>query len=209
MLALRNTLNDVDRTKKLVGKTVESIDESRARLRRMEKDSRNARILTKLLEDRVAGLRTKAKDLSEQSSEQSTQAKIQTQNEKEKHYTTEQRNLVKMLNAFIDEHLAIMIAAEDLGGPVVGDAKINAKMLDPTSKRCRKIKSEFRSLIEKLLNAAATAIGVEEDSHIRIQRNSAGVQFLVRAKVACFDPDDARKLRLVDLGERFAENMDD
>lgn len=58
----------------------------------------------------------------------------------------------------------------------------------------------FRALTEDLLNAAA---GDEDsDPYVDILQETAAVRFLVRAKVAQFQPQNARKLRLVDfIGE--------
>jgi hypothetical protein len=39
---------------------------------------------------------------------------------KKAYYDSQTGNLVKAFNAFIDEHLAAMLAAEELGGPIVG-----------------------------------------------------------------------------------------
>lgn len=61
--------------------------------------------------------------------------------------------------------------------------------------------ASFRSLTEDLLNA--TAGDENSDSYINILRESAAVRFLVRAKVAQFHPNDARKLRLVDFGHEW------
>ena len=61
--------------------------------------------------------------------------------------------------------------------------------------------ASFRSIIEDLLNA--TAGDEDSDPYVDISRESAAVRFLVRAKVAQFHPDDARKLRLVDFGREW------
>lgn len=37
------------------------------------------------------------------------------------HYDTETGNLIRAFNTFIDSHLAPMLAAEELGGPIVGE----------------------------------------------------------------------------------------
>lgn len=55
----------------------------------------------------------------------------------------------------------------------------------------------FRALTEDLLNAAA---GDENsDPYVDIPQETATVRFLIRAKVAQFHPENARKLRLVDF----------
>lgn len=161
---------------------------------------------------------------------------------KKRHYVRGLRNLVKTFNIFIDEHLSAMLAAEELGGPVVGDLlhidegvlkagfnsqgkpKKQVTTIDTaTSRQERKNRIDeiwgassdvheqrtekdaagaaFRNLSEELLNAAA---GDADDSssldgYVEIKQESAAARFLVRAKVAQFHPNDARKLRLVDF----------
>lgn len=41
---------------------------------------------------------------------------------------------------------------------------------------------------------------LENSPYIELKRDSAIARFLVRAKVACFHPKDARRLKLVDFG---------
>lgn len=64
--------------------------------------------------------------------------------------------------------------------------------------------ADFRTLTEDLLNAAAGE-GRDEDGYVRLGRETASMRFLVRAKVAQFDPEDARRLKLVDLGEQMGD----
>lgn len=47
------------------------------------------------------------------------------------HYDTETGNLVQAFNGFIDDHLAAMLAVEELGGPIVGEVQnIDEEMLE-------------------------------------------------------------------------------
>ncbi len=201
---------------------------------------RDARSVTKALEGRIEKLRLENAEQLGKSTEELAKAMIQQQQQQKRHYIMALRNLVKSFNKFVDEQLAAMLAAEDLGGPVVGDlVEINeemlkagfnqqgkAKRLDADNERTKAkrimrndeiwgseleneseeigAKSEkeaalasFRSLTEDLLNGAAG--DQDSDSYIDISRESAAVRFLVRAKVAQFHPNDARKLRLVDF----------
>lgn len=150
--------------------------------------------------------------------------------------------LIQALKKFVDEQLAAMLAAEDLGGPVVGDLiDVNQDILKAGFTRQGKPKkakgesnkveaerrqrnsqiwgsgdwdsehelieekeaagADFRVLMEDLLNAAAG----DEDTgpYVDIRRESAAVRFLIRAKVARFHPEDARRLRLVNFGEEL------
>ena len=46
---------------------------------------------------------------------------VQTQQQKSLQYAEELRRLLIAFNRFVDDHLAVMIAAEQLGGPTAGD----------------------------------------------------------------------------------------
>ena len=233
----------VDQSKIAILETEENISKSRTRLRQEEMDLRDTRSITKALEGRIEKLRLENEEQSGKSTEDLANTMIQDQQQRKRHYMMALRNLVKAFNQFADAQLAVMLAAEDLGGPVVGDlieidedmlkAGFNqqgkAKTMDTDNARTeakRKMRNDeiwgsknvdededeeigvrgekeaafasFRSLTEDLLNAAA---GDENsDSYISIPRESAAVRFLIRARVAQFHPDDARKLRLVDFG---------
>lgn len=236
----------VDQSKTAILETEENISKSRTRLRQEETDLRDARSITQALEARIEKLRLENEEQSGKSTNELAKTMIQDQQQRKRHYMMALRNLVKAFNNFADAQLAAMLAAEDLGGPVVGDlieidedmlkAGFNqqgkAKKTDTDNVRTeakRKMRNDeiwgsknvdeiedeeigvrgekeaalasFRSLTEDLLNAAA---GDENsDSYISISRESAAVRFLIRARVAQFHPDDARKLRLVDFGREW------
>ena len=178
------------------------------------------------------------------STEELAKNMIQEQQQRKRQYTIALRNLMTAFNKFASEHLGAMLAAEDLGGPVVGDlVDVDDEMLkagfnkqgkmkkaDADSARMdakRKLRNSeiwgdqsvdedeeldmsneqkaalanFRSLMEDLLNAAAGE--GDSDAYVNISRESAAVRFLVRAKVAHFHPDDARRLRLVEFGREW------
>ncbi len=238
---MRTTLNNVEQTKTSIKETHENITIARTRLRQ-EDDLKNARELTMSFEKRIGDLRTDNERDSRQTPEERAKAILQEQRQKSRHYLAEMRKLIEALNNFVKEHLAAMVAAEDLGGPVVGDLiDVDSETLKagftrqgrpkkPTgesdkSKAERKRRNDeiwgpgdsdveygsrgekeaagadFRALTEDLLNAAA---GDENSTtYIKIRRESAAVRFLVRAKVAQFHPDDARRLRLVDFGQEL------
>lgn len=244
LLALRKTLNVVDQSKSAIAETEGNISKSRAHLRQEEAELGNARSITQALEARIETLRLENEHQLEKSPEELAKNMMQEQQQRKRHYTMALRNLVKAFNDFSDGQLAAMLAAEDLGGPVVGDlieideetlkagfnqqGKVKKTDGDTTRTQAKRkmrndeiwgfemanddeesgIRSEkeaalsgFRSLTEGLLNAAA---GDENsDPYINVLRESAAVRFLVRAKVAQFHPDDARKLRLVDFGREW------
>ena len=214
----------------------------RKRLQQEGADLRDSRSITQALEGRIETLRLESEEQLGKSTEEVATTMIQEQEQRRSHYMMALRKLIRDFNKFADEQLAAMLAAEDLGGPVVGDlVEVDEEMLkagfnqqgrvrktdadnvetdakrklrnkeiwgsksqdeecDMTSEKKAALAS-FQSLIEDLLNAAA---GDEDsDEYINVSRESAVVRFLVRAKVAQFHPEDARKLRLVDFGREW------
>ena len=232
----------MDQSKKAIAETEADVFKSRERLRQEEADLKDAGSITQALEARIEKLRLDNAQQLGKSIEQSAESMMHEQQQRERHYTILLKSLMKSFNNFVDEHLAAMLAAEDLGGPVVGDLveidedmlkagftpqgkakktdadspRFNAKRTmrnkelwgsknedededtDVSSEK-KAAQANFRSLIETLLNKAAENPG----SYIEILRESASVRFLVRAKVAQFHPNDARKLRLMDFGREW------
>ena len=234
----------MDQSKDAITETEKNVSKSRKRLRQEEADLRDARSITQALEQRIEKLRLENEEQVGKSTEESAKIMMQEQEQREHHHVMAFKNLMIAFNKFLDEHLARMLAAEDLGGPVVGDMvdideemlkagftqQGKAKKMDADNARlevkrrmrnseiwsCKNkdanqeidVGSEekaalanFRSLIESLLNTAAE--DETSGSYVDISQESAAVRFLVRAKVAQFHPDDARKLRLVDFGREW------
>ncbi|KAL9104241.1 MAG: hypothetical protein Q9163_000789 [Psora crenata] len=245
LLAVRATLNLIKQSKENIRETEERLAKAQAELDGESQKLKDALFLSSALEERTERLRQVAKEQSKQSVEDIAEGLMQEQERRKSYHAQRLRGLVKAFNSFTNEHLAIMVAAEELGGPIVGDTfdlnddalkvgfthqgkakKITGDESQGEAKRRRrneeiwgrwedrtvngKPKSEkasaaaaFRSLMERLLNAAA---GDEDSSpYIDIPRETAAVRFLVRAKVAVFHPQDARKLRLLDLGADLNE----
>lgn len=233
----------MDQTKTSIKETKDSIDAAKARLRNERNDLQDAQSLTKALEQRIERLRLEDEKQEQQNPEAIVKAMIYEQLQRRKTHTAELRNQVIVFNDFVSTHLAAMIAAEDLGGPIVGDlldisedtlkAGFNqqgkAKNAGPATKASelkRKRRNEevwgseeedsemeteprtekeaaaaeFRALVEDLLNATGKEAG---EVYVETRRESAAVRFLVRARVAQFHPEDARKLRLIDFGNEL------
>ena len=90
-------------------------------LNQEENNLRDAHILSDSLEKRVEKLRLERQEQSQKLPEALAKEILQEEYQRKTHYVKELRKLVKAFNNFIEEHLAAMLAAEDLGGPVVGD----------------------------------------------------------------------------------------
>ena len=245
LLAVRNALNLVEQSKQTIRETRERLSKAETDLRRENESLKDAEYLSSALEARAQLLRQEEEEQSQRSKDDIVEGLMQAQQRRKSHYAKELRGLVRALNKFINEHLAVMLAAEELGGPVVGDAfhldedaliagftqqgkakkmlagdsKFDAKRRqrnkeiwggedeenvdgEPLSEKEAEA-AGFRNLTERLLNAA-----VSDDNstpYISIPRETAAVRFLVRAKVAMFHPEDARKLRLLDFGADLNE----
>lgn len=118
---MRSTLNIVNQTKASISETKQSIEMAKQRLQQEQADVEDARSISKALKERIERAQREHEEQSQKISEDVIKGMIQEQHQKRRHYTMELRNLVKAFNSFVDQHLAAMVAAEDLGGPVVGD----------------------------------------------------------------------------------------
>ncbi len=110
--------------KKKISRDQESLEQE-------EDDLRDARLLSDALGKRVEKLRLEHEGQSQKPFDVLAREIIQEQHQRKIHYVKELRKLVKAFNKFVEEHLAAMLAAEELGGPVVGDMiEINESILE-------------------------------------------------------------------------------
>ena len=213
------------------------MSKARSLLEKEETDLKEARYVQDALKKRLEELQLDWDGKSSKSAEELSKELLDEQHKRKIAYEKDTKFLIRAFNKFINDHLAGQLAAEDLGGPVVGDSwDINDKALEVGFKNQGKAKkyestevsdakrqrrkaeiwgsngqeiqdeserelagSEFRSLTEELLNAAAEG----ENPYVELRRESAGARFLVRSKVATFRPEDASQLRLVDFAAEF------
>ena len=154
---------------------------------------------------------------------------LKKKHQRKNELSAEVQEIRSSLASFITDHLAPMVAAEEAGGPVVGEmaevprGAVGAEA--PTSKRQSRIDEiwggrrdmdtrdvsevdaaaqEIDDLVNNLL---ASILGDSSGTHVDLPRDSAIARFLVRAQVAQYHPRDARKLRLVDFG-RTVDNAE-
>jgi hypothetical protein len=83
-------------------------------------DLKDAKLIQFDLQSRISSLQEDIQKQTQRSPSQIAKEMIQELRQKKKYYDSETRNLVKAFNAFIDDHLAAMLAVEELGGPIVG-----------------------------------------------------------------------------------------
>ncbi|KAF2738214.1 hypothetical protein EJ04DRAFT_59978 [Polyplosphaeria fusca] len=125
LLAARTLQQTIVGTKDAIVSTQEQIARSETVLRREEANLHDAHALTKAMEARIERLRAQKVDRSQKTPAQLAKEMIAAKRTQQAAYNEEFDRLTGALNDFIEDHLSAMVAAEELGGPVVGD------MLDP------------------------------------------------------------------------------
>jgi hypothetical protein len=121
LLAARSIQQNVQGMKEAIASTQDQITKTEACLRREEANLHNANLLTQAMENRIQRLRTQHEDRSQKSPAQLARELIATKRAQKDKYDAQMQRLGEAMNDFINDYLAAMIAAEELGGPVVGD----------------------------------------------------------------------------------------
>lgn len=248
LLALRRTHKTIVESREYLASREAAGVEGREK-RRLETDQANLRdqtLLTDALTDRIKELRRELASAEDLEPEDGVQRRLEEIQEKKGGYDSGSKDLFRSLRSFIDDRLAAMLAAEELGGPVVGGivdidgealaAGFNAqgklkKPQDSTKdkddgKRQRRLDeiwgnavdegrgeqpvdevtaagNEMKQLLQALIQRLEEAKGDNSRSYVDLPRESAAARFLVRSKVAQFDPRDASRLRLIDFGREL------
>lgn len=121
LLALRKTHQAVEDTKAYLGSHLESVSRADKRLEAATSNLRDQQALSQGLQDRARSLRHGLTHRMEMGPDDIARDRIAELKQKKKHYDSETSKLLKSLQRFIDSRLSSLLAAEDLGGPVVGD----------------------------------------------------------------------------------------
>ena len=91
----------------------------------------DANLVRSGMEARILSLHGEIEKRSQQTPGQVAKELLRDMENEKTRYDGETRKLVKAFNGFIDEYLAPMLAAEELGGPIVGEAlNIDEAMLE-------------------------------------------------------------------------------
>ncbi|KAJ5225834.1 hypothetical protein N7468_007059 [Penicillium chermesinum] len=226
LMAIEETSRLIKDGKKAISTTAESLSKDRDRLNLEEANLRDSRAISSGLQERLQRIRNANAQRQEQTPSEVAAQTIRDQRRKKKQLDRALGEIKGSLDSFIDETLAPMLAAEDLGGPTVGDAleisdaTLNAGYTAHGKPKKPKQSSEAEDGQQRIdlflrqsggaknkREAAATEIHELLDSlleagnsYVALERDSAVSRFLVRAKVAQFHPRDARRLRLIDFG---------
>jgi hypothetical protein len=121
LLAARTLQQTVQGTREAIASTQAQLTAKEATLRREEANLDDANLLTQAMETRIERLRAQHKDRSRKTPAQLVRELIAVRRAQKQGYDTEMQRLGEAINDFINDYLSSMIAAEELGGPVVGD----------------------------------------------------------------------------------------
>ncbi len=120
VLAIRDTQNAIAETKASITAGEQKLVQANEQLQHEEADLRDARLITSALESRIDKLHNNKTTSSRRSPDQAAKERLQEQHKRKAVYDREIKKLIRAFNEFTDEHLSAMLAAEELGGPVVG-----------------------------------------------------------------------------------------
>ncbi|KAJ8129019.1 hypothetical protein O1611_g4613 [Lasiodiplodia mahajangana] len=121
LIALRRTHQTVEETKAYLLSQAESVEDTKKKLELAKADFSNHQTLAHSLRGRIQSLQDNLESRMEMSPEDIARERIDELKQKKERYDKEKSRLLKSLRKFIDNRLARMLAAEELGGPVVGD----------------------------------------------------------------------------------------
>lgn len=122
-------------------KTELDLKKTQKRLEEEQTYLNDAKLIQAAINTRISTLQEEIEERSQRTPSQIAREMIQDMKKKKAHYDRETGKLVKAFNAFIDEHLAPMLAAEELGGPIVGEVlDVDEEMLEAGFNALGKVK---------------------------------------------------------------------
>lgn len=131
ILAVRNVQRLIPETTEAISGTHQQLIQTRKRLIKEEADLKDVKLIADALDSRIARLKVEVDEKSQRSPDEVARDLVREQIMRKQFYEKETRRLVRALVKFINEHLAAMLAAEELGGPVVGDVlDVSDEMLE-------------------------------------------------------------------------------
>jgi len=122
ILALKKTHESIAVSRAHLALQAPVLTEARKQLDTSRAALADQKALSTALAERVATLRADADGEMEQDPDELAQRRVDDLAERKKRYDHERHRLLKLLRDFVDGRLAPLLAAEQLGGPVVGDA---------------------------------------------------------------------------------------
>jgi hypothetical protein len=98
-----------------------ALDKLRRQVDQEKAELDDQQALQSALESRLEALRHRQDSTNSKSAEDIAQERLQELRKQKRDYDKETSHLLESFNKFINDHLSAMLAAEELGGPVVGD----------------------------------------------------------------------------------------
>ncbi|KAF2011745.1 hypothetical protein BU24DRAFT_454237 [Aaosphaeria arxii CBS 175.79] len=121
LLAARAIQQTVKETKDAIASTEARLSRTESTLQKENANLRDAHLLAQALEGRLERLRAQSQDRSQKTPAQLAKDLIAAKREQKEIYDGEFARLGEAFHEFVTEILSPMLAAEELGGPVVGD----------------------------------------------------------------------------------------
>lgn len=120
LLAIRDTQRSITESKASIIVGQEKLLQANKHLEQERADLHDAHPITSSLEKRIEKLRNQKATTSQRSPDRTAKERLQEHQKRKATYNGDVRKLIRAFNDFTDEHLSGMLAAEELGGPVVG-----------------------------------------------------------------------------------------
>ncbi|PNY28159.1 Uncharacterized protein TCAP_01918 [Tolypocladium capitatum] len=120
LVALRKTHQTIVESNAYLASQSSETERAKKRLESDRANLKDQQLLTDALNARIQSLREELESRAEMRPEDGANKRVEELKAKKTNYDKETSKLMKSLHGFIDSHLAAMLAAEELGGPVVG-----------------------------------------------------------------------------------------
>lgn len=183
LLALRRTQQVVSQSRVLDAAQKSEREQRKRQLERERAQLQEQKLLQDALRSRIQALRQELDSQTEKATEDTVRDRLRALRATKKKYDDDTAQLMRLLTAFVDTKLAAMLAAEEQGGPVVGNAIHSEPTVDGpgaeqgleaaqgrTGSRQRRIDDFWRPG-----GASTAAIGSDEDGESQ-QLAAAGRQ---------------------------------
>lgn len=121
LLAMRRTHQTISESNEYVDSQAATLEQIERRIEAEHANLREQQALQVALENRIKSLRQGLVTRQEKTKEQIAKERIAELKQQKDQWDKQTSSLMKQLDWFIEEHLGAMLAAEELGGPVVGD----------------------------------------------------------------------------------------
>jgi DNA repair exonuclease SbcCD ATPase subunit len=120
LLTLRRGQQTIAETDEYIDSQGSSLEQLQRRIEAERVNVREQQALETALQNRIQSLRDGLENREEKTEEQIAKERIAELKKQKSHWDKQTSSLMKQLDWFIGEHLGPMLAAEELGGPVVG-----------------------------------------------------------------------------------------